>query len=149
MIGKSHGIEPSTAEELHEQRGQMAHHTFDPRFTESVGAIVDQAFGLFFEYIHAITSGRLSVETRIVPLADLDVPMRVFDDPGGQPRAELVPGALDRMWGTLDEERRSSTPTGGTFSTHLTAPNNIPVSITPISATAAVRTCAPVRTRSS
>lgn len=107
LIGHSHGIQPTTVEELHEQRGSLVRNTLDPRF-QAPAAIIDDCFGLLFEYIRAVTDGRLTVETRIVQLPDLDVPMLVFDSPG-QPTAELVPGAMDLVWDAVKEDVKAST----------------------------------------
>jgi hypothetical protein len=92
---------------LHEQRGPLVRNTLDPRFQAADG-IIDGCFGLLFEYIRAITDGRLRVETRVVQLPELDVPMRVFDSPG-QPAAELVPGAMDQIWSAVGEEVKATT----------------------------------------
>src|SRR5262249_28776377 len=108
LIGHSHGIQPTSIEELHEQRGPTVRNTLDRALLDNPEAIIDDCFGLLFDYIHAFTAGRLNVETRILRYTDLDVPMRVFDDPG-QPRAELAPGALERLWTDLDQEVKAST----------------------------------------
>ena len=107
LIGHSHGIQPTTLQELHEQRGSLVENTLDPRF-QTPNTIIDGCFGLLFEYIRAITDGRLRVETRILQLPDLDVPMRVFDSPG-QPTAELAPGAMDQIWRAVPEEVKATT----------------------------------------
>ncbi len=108
LIGHSHGIQPSTVQELHEQRGAMVRNTLDAHFREAPEAIVEDCFGLLFEYIRAITDGRLPVKTRILQYPELDVPMRVFDNPG-QPRAELAPGAEEQIWNAIDPEVKAST----------------------------------------
>jgi hypothetical protein len=108
LIGRSHGIQPASVEELHEQRGTMVRNSLDRRLLDTPRPIIDDCFGLLFDYLQASTGGRLKVETRILPYPDLDVPMRVFDDPD-QPRAELVPGALERIWTAVPEEVRAST----------------------------------------
>lgn len=107
LIGHSHGIQPTTLQELHEQRGPLVRNTLDQRF-RAPAAIIDDCFGLLFAYIRAVTDGRLTVETRIVQLPDLDVPMRVFDSPG-QPTAELVPGAMDLVSDAVNEDVKAST----------------------------------------
>jgi hypothetical protein len=107
LIGHSHGIQPTTLQELHEQRGSLARNALDPHF-RAPAAIIDDCFGLLFEYIRAVTDGRVTVETRVVQLPDLDVPMRVFDSPG-HPTAELVPGAMDLVWDAVKEDVKAST----------------------------------------
>jgi len=108
LLGHSHGIQPTSIEELHEQRGPAVRNTLDRRLLDDAQTIIDDCFGLLFDYIHAFTGGRLKVETRILPYPDMDVAMRVFDDPG-QPSAQLVPGALERIWSGLDPEVKAST----------------------------------------
>src|SRR6185437_8259458 len=67
LIGHSHGIQPTTLRELQEGRGPLVRNTLDPRF-QTPNSIIDDCFGLLFEYIRAVTDGRLRVETRILQL---------------------------------------------------------------------------------
>ena len=108
LIGRSHGIQPATLQELHEHRGQEARNTLDPRFREAPGPILDDCFGLLFDYIQAVTDGRLRVETRVLQLPELDVPMRVVDSPG-QPTAGLAPEAMGQIWNAIPADVKAST----------------------------------------
>jgi len=107
LIGHSHGIQPTTLEELHEQRGRLVRNTLDPRFREAPEKIIDDCFGLLFEYLRALTDGRLAVETSILQYPHLDVPMRVRDD-SWQPAAELSPETLGEIWGAIGEDVKAS-----------------------------------------
>lgn len=108
LIGHSHRIQPTTLAELRAGRGQMARNTLDERFREAPGPIIDDCFGLLFEYIRAFTDGRLRIEARILQYPDLDVPMQVVDSPG-QPTAGLAPGGMEQIWSAVGEEAKAST----------------------------------------
>jgi hypothetical protein len=108
LIGRSHGIQPTTLKELHEHGGRLVENTLDPRFREAPGAIIDDCFGLLFEYIRAATGGRLTVETRILQYPNLDVPVDVVDSPA-QPTATLAPGAMEQIWAAVGADVGAST----------------------------------------
>lgn len=54
----SHGIQPTNLQELHERRGRQTQTMLDPLLGDNAEAIVNDCFGLPFEYIEAITEGR-------------------------------------------------------------------------------------------
>lgn len=108
LAGRSSGIQPATLEELHAGRGRLVHNLLDARFREAPGEIIGQCFDLLFEYIRAVTDGRLRVETRILRYPDLDLPVRVVES-GGQTTAGLAPGAMGMVWGAVSGEVKAST----------------------------------------
>lgn len=107
MVGQSSGIEPASMEELRASTGHRAHHVLHRSLISSTEAL-DQSLFLFSEYIGAMTGGRLRVERKILHLADLDVPVNTSS---GQDLlfAGLTPGAMSKIWQSIDEDTRSST----------------------------------------
>jgi len=107
LVGKSHGIQPGTAEELRAHTGRNVTHTINPLLAANDGAIVHQSLWLFEEYVQAITVGKLHVDTVIVPLPNVDVAMDVRANP--ELTAELSPGSLDAIWRATSDSVKAAT----------------------------------------
>jgi len=76
VVGATHGIEPRDATELAQGTGIPVTHTLDPRVPVDDYRAVHQSLRLFREYVLAMTEGRLAVETHILPLPDVDLPVQ-------------------------------------------------------------------------
>lgn len=111
LVGHSHGLQPADFEELRAHTGRPVVHTLNPAITADDNAVVRQQLWLLLQYITAITSGKLTVDLRIVRYLDLDIPMRVVENPYTQPHlsAEPAPGALDQVWEAVGPEERART----------------------------------------
>jgi len=74
--GVSSGIEPRTLEELLAGTGVFAVHALDPRVPAADYRVVRESLRLFEEYVLAMTGGQLGVETRILPLPAVNLPVQ-------------------------------------------------------------------------
>ena len=103
LAGHSHGIEPQTLEELHSSGGVEVAHNLDTRlaadgYAADGYAAVHESLWLFREYVGAMTRGRLSVETSILSLPNLNVGMYVREKPAitgelkGEGRRQFLSG---------------------------------------------------------
>ena len=75
VVGRSHGVEPRNLAELTAGTGIPVRHSLDERVEHAGYRAVHESLRLFEEYALAITQGKLAVETRILPLPDLDLPV--------------------------------------------------------------------------
>ncbi|MHC5024434.1 MAG: right-handed parallel beta-helix repeat-containing protein, partial [Planctomycetota bacterium] len=84
IVGQSSGIEPQNVQDIINGTGIPVVHTVDPRVIENDYAVVHESLKLFLEYsLTAITQGRLDVETHILALPDLDLPVIASVTPSG------------------------------------------------------------------
>jgi hypothetical protein len=107
LIGHSSGIEPSTMKELEENKGEFVVHSLDPLVQANRHEIVHESLWLFEEYIRAITGGRLRVETSIVSLPDLNIPMFTTAKP--HPKTDLAPAAMRAVWNIINDDVKAKT----------------------------------------
>lgn len=99
LVGHSTGILPATQGELDAHAGKVAVHTLDSRISAHSHQIVLESLWLFRQYVSAITRGRLTIDTRIVSLPDLTVPVAV--EPLQDPRTNwsgIVGEADPQIW---------------------------------------------------
>jgi hypothetical protein len=98
---------PGTLKEMQERTGREVTHQLDPAMDAGAQTIVDQSTWLFGEYIRAIAGGRLVMQTRIVRLPDLNVPVEIV--PGDPQFAQLANGAEAKIWKAVPDDVRAST----------------------------------------
>ena len=89
VVGASHGIEPRDQAELTQGTGVPVVHALDARVAQDDYRVVHQSLRLFREYALAMTGGLLEIETRILPLPAVDLPVQAFVS-GGSNFAGLV-----------------------------------------------------------
>ena len=109
LVGHSSGIQPTTRQELQDGGGRQVRNTIQPELLADGNPAIHQASWLFCEYVLAMTQGKMPVELRILPLPDLDIPMRVANNPHTQPNlsAELASGDLSQIWQAIGSDARS------------------------------------------
>ncbi len=78
LVGHSNGIEPRTFQELASGGGVPATHDLDARLLADDHALIHESLRLFREYVVALTQGQLGVETRILSLPDVDLPVHAY-----------------------------------------------------------------------
>jgi hypothetical protein len=116
LVGHSSGIQPESTQELRQGTGHRVHHSLDSALASGDSGIIDQSLFLFKEYIRAITGGRLQVEVKILPLADLEVHVQAFEQVlsiAGADRnllfAQLAPDAMQNIWKSVPGDVQSAT----------------------------------------
>jgi hypothetical protein len=82
LAGSSSGIEPRNLQELQAGTGVPVQHPLEPALRADGSRIVHESLHLFREYVLAMTNGGLDVETRILDLPMLDVPVHAAALPG-------------------------------------------------------------------
>jgi len=107
LVGHSQGIEPQSWEELEQGTGQAVEHVLHPGLSEDHSRIIHQSLWLFSEYVLAMTEGRLGLQTEVLHLPDLCVPVHAVSQPYRV--AGLAGGAMDQVWAALPEPVRDST----------------------------------------
>lgn len=108
LVGRSHGPEPTSADDLHQGRSVEAAHTLEPALISANHRILKDSLWLFCEYMRAASDGRLDVRTRFLHLPDLDVPVAVSVSRGRR-FAGLAGGAWGRIWSAVPARLRSDT----------------------------------------
>jgi hypothetical protein len=106
IVGQSNGVEPQTVQDITVGTGVPVAHAVDARVTENDYAVVHESLKLFNEYTFAaMTQGRLDVETHLLPLPDLDLPVVASVTPGGTYYAGLDYSAAlgDLLWSSVPE----------------------------------------------
>jgi hypothetical protein len=107
LVGHSSGIEPSTLKELEDNTGEFVVRSLDPLLQANGHEIIHKSLWLFEEYVRAITGGKLKVETSIVSLTDLDIPVRTTAKP--RPTTNLAPAAVQTVWNVVDDGVKART----------------------------------------
>lgn len=103
IVGQTSGIEPQNVQDIHDGTGVFVEHTVDPRLTENDYAVVHESLKLYTEYAFAaVTQGQLDVETHILPLPDVDLPVHAYVLPNGVYYAGLVDSSL--VWPSVPAE---------------------------------------------
>jgi hypothetical protein len=82
LVGATHGLEPQNQTDLLQGTGVPVTHTLDPRVEQNDYRAVHQSLRLFREYALAMTEGRLAVETHLLPLPNLDLPVHAYQSGG-------------------------------------------------------------------
>ncbi len=82
LVGESSGIEPQNLQDLLGGTGLPVQHTLDPLLLADGSRVVHESLHLFREYVVALTDGGLEVDTRILHLPNLDMPVHVQDSQG-------------------------------------------------------------------
>ena len=75
LVGESNGIQPRNLIELNNGTGIFAQHTLDPLLLANGSSVVHESLHLFREYVVAMTEGKLGIETHILHLPDVDLPV--------------------------------------------------------------------------
>lgn len=75
LVGASSGIEPRNFAELSQGGGLPVTHTLDPRVAQDGYRAVHESLRAFKEYALAMTQGLLGVETHILPLPSVSLPV--------------------------------------------------------------------------
>ena len=108
LVGRSSGKQPSSLQELRAGRGPTVRHTLDRGLTERGREPIGQSLYLFTDYLQAITDGRLTVQVKVLPLPDLEVPVEIVErslplasGTMGAIFADLAPDALPLIWRTV------------------------------------------------
>jgi hypothetical protein len=107
LVGHSSGVEPSTWKELEDHTGKFVVHSLDPLIQANGYAIVYQSLWLFEEYIRAATGGKVKVETSIVSLPDLDIPVVTTMKP--KLATGIAPMAERMLWKAVGDEVKAKT----------------------------------------
>ncbi len=89
VVGATHGIEPQNLTDLMQGTGVPVVHALDTRVEQNGYRAVHRSLRLFKEYALAMTQGRLDVETHILPLPNVDLPVYA-EASGGYNYAGLV-----------------------------------------------------------
>ncbi|MHC5114728.1 MAG: hypothetical protein ACYTGP_09905 [Planctomycetota bacterium] len=105
VVGQTSGIEPQNEQDIIQGTGVPVVHTLDPRVAADGFAVVHESLHLFKEYaLTAITQGLLGVETNLVMLPTVDLPVHAYVHNGSY-YATLDYGALSTLlWPALSEE---------------------------------------------
>lgn len=110
LVGHSRGIEPATPGELQTHAGKQVVHNLDSRIAAHRHRIIRESLWLFNQYVSAITAGKLAVDTRIVSLPDLTIPVGAY--PLQDPRlnwAGIVGDADAQVWAAADDATKATT----------------------------------------
>lgn len=83
LVGETSGIEPRDEVELAQGQGVPVVHTLDPDIEANGSAVVHQSLQLFRDYVLAATEGNLAVETHVLPLPQVSLPVHAALLPGG------------------------------------------------------------------
>lgn len=95
LVGQSSGVRPAVIHRLH------------PLMAANAQAIVEQSTWLFGEYVRAMTDGRLTLQSSIIELPDLNVPVEIT---GGKLQfAGLADGAEQKIWQAVPEDVKAVT----------------------------------------
>ncbi|MBM3495104.1 MAG: hypothetical protein FJX72_12415, partial [Armatimonadetes bacterium] len=108
LVGKSTGVEPTSADELARGGGTTVAHRLEPSLAADRNRIVRESLWLFCEYMRAASDGRLDVRVRFETLSDLDVPVAV-NVSGGRRFAGLSGDAWGRIWAAVPSRARAET----------------------------------------
>jgi hypothetical protein len=103
LVGQSSGKQPPSMEELRTGGGPVARHKLDRRLAQGNYEAIDQSLYLFREYIRAITGGRLSVEVKVLPLPDLEVPVEIVER-----RLAVASGARDLIFANMAQPAQAA-----------------------------------------
>jgi hypothetical protein len=107
LVGHSSGVQATSVKELLANEGSTVHHDLDPALNNRGREIIDQSLWLFFEYVRAMTGGKLNPKIRLLRLSDLDIP--VYTAAPSYGLAEPSPGAMAKIWEAVDEGTKAST----------------------------------------
>jgi uncharacterized protein (TIGR02246 family) len=110
LVGHSSGIQPATQGELRAHTGKLVVHVLDSRIATHRYRIIRESLWLFKEYVSAITGGRLTIDTKIVSLPDLTIPVGVdFIRDYGMNWAGIVGEADPQIWAAVDSAVKAKT----------------------------------------
>lgn len=98
LVGKSNGIEPQNQLDLAQGTGVQVSHTLEPLLFEDGSKVIHDSLHLFREYVVAMTEGALEIETHILHLPDLDLPVHATTS-SGFPYAGLVDAS--QLWWSI------------------------------------------------
>jgi hypothetical protein len=107
LVGQSDGAQARNWEQLKLGKSPRQHHQLDPQILQQDAHVLHQSLRLFREYILAMTDGKLSVETRVLPLPELAVEVSTSAD--GLRLAGLAPGAMAEIWAAVPLEIQRQT----------------------------------------
>jgi hypothetical protein len=100
LVGKSSGIEPRDLQEIQQGTGVPVQHVLDPLLLADGSKVVHESLHLFREYVVAMTEGGLDVETRVLHLPDLDLPVHATTLSG---RFYAGPTDASALWYDIDQ----------------------------------------------
>lgn len=104
LVGRSSGMEPTTAKELDAGSGQKSLHVLEPSLVTAGNAIIRDSLWLFTEWVRAASGGTLGVQVKVLHLPTLEVPVAVHGHFAG-----LAGDAWQRIWNAVPDTVRSST----------------------------------------
>ena len=107
VVGQTNGIEPQNEQDINDGTGIQVVHNLDPRVEENGYAAVHESLHLFKQYTLAVTKGLLDVETQILPLPDVNLPVHAFVLPSGGYYAGLVDAS--QVWPDVPTEDIAAT----------------------------------------
>jgi hypothetical protein len=107
LVGHTSGVEPATRKELEDDTGKFVVHSLDPVLEANGPEVIHQSLWLFEEYIRAATGGKLRVETSIVSLPDLDIPVLTTSKP--HLATGLAPIAERIVWQAVSDQVKART----------------------------------------
>lgn len=90
LVGETSGIEPTSLLDLVLGQGQPVVHTLDPQVEADDHTVLHQSLQLFRDYVFAATESNLAVETHVLPLPQVSLPVEATFLPGGGKFAGLT-----------------------------------------------------------
>lgn len=90
LVGETTGIEPTTLQELQQGQGVPAVHALHPKVSANGHFVVHQSLELFRDWVFAATQGNLEVETMVLPLPRVSLPVQANIQPSGVKFAGLT-----------------------------------------------------------
>jgi len=89
LVGETTGIEPTSLADLSNGTGVAVTHTLEPKLLANDHFVVQQSLRLFEDYVFAATEGNLSVDTHVLHLPQVSLPVQANLLPGGSKFAGL------------------------------------------------------------
>jgi len=107
LVGASSGIEPRNNLELFLGTGVPVTHYLEPEIEADDHFVVHQSLRLFRDYVFAITEGQLSVETNILALPEVTLPVEAVLGANGFKSA--APVNANQVFDHVSEEDQAAT----------------------------------------
>ncbi len=107
LVGRGEGIEPRSMKDLRRGKGRKKTSRIAPELLQHDNQVIHESLALFGEYVAAMTEGRLRMQTSILPLSKLDVPLATGVEPNRH--AGLADEAMLRIWAAVDERTQAET----------------------------------------
>ncbi len=107
LVGHSSGVEPRSLAELLQGTGVQVEHALDPLLLADGSAVVHRSLRLFQDYVLAMTGGALAIETRVVHLPEVSLPVQASALSLGLYTAS--PADASQVWPSVPDEVREET----------------------------------------